>query len=187
MAKIGVLLAEGLEEVECLAVVDMLRRGSQQVEMLSVMGEKTITGSHGIGIVCDGLLEEAKGDWDLLFLPGGIPGVPNLENNPRVREAVKAQAAAGKYVAAICAAPMILGHLGLLDGKAFTCYPGCEKEFDGKNGARWSGAPWEQDGKILTGRGVGVAIDFGLKLLAVLAGEEAAESVKSSIQHPERI
>jgi len=185
MAKVTAFLATGLEEVECLSVVDILRRAGVEVELVSATGERVVTGSHGIAVVTDRLLSEADlAASDVLFLPGGVPGVPNLEKNEGVISALKAQFAAGKRVAAICAAPSILGKLGFFDGHPFTCYPGWEKGIDGVNGARWTGSGVLTEGNVSTGRGLGCAIDFGLELVRVLCGEEKADGIRRGIQHP---
>ncbi len=186
MAKVSALAASGCEEVELLMTVDILRRGGVTVEIVSTTGERVVTCSHKSAIVTDRLLEECDfSDSDVLMLPGGVPGVTNLEGNAAVCEAVKQQLHEGRRVAAICAAPSLLGHLGLLKGKRFTCYPGYEGELETTESTQWTGERTVTDGLITTGRGLGCAMDFGLELLRVLQGEECAEEVKRRIQYPE--
>ena len=185
MARVSAFLAAGLEEVECLTVVDLLRRAGISTELVSCTGERVVTGSHGIAVVTDRLLSEAAlQESEVLFIPGGVPGVPNLKKNEALCAALTAHAATGRRLAAICAGPSVLGDLGLLAGKRFTCYPGWEKDYDGKDGASWTGDICLTDGMVTTGRGMGCAVDFGLELVRVLAGEDAAEKMKKGIQHP---
>ena len=188
MTKVSVLLATGLEEVECLSVVDVLRRGGVEAELVSVTGERVVTGSNKIAVVTDRLIEEADfTQSDVIFLPGGVPGVPNLAQHPLVARVLRQQELAGKRLAAICAAPGILGKMGFFAHTKFTCYPGCQDGIDGVDGALRTGAGVVTEGNITTGRGLGCAIDFGIELLRLLQGEETAESVKRKIQHPETI
>ena len=173
MPRVCALLAPGLEEVECLSVVDILRRGGVETELVSVSGERVVTGSHRIAIVTDRLLEEVDpAGYDLIFLPGGVPGVKTM---------LLEQARAGRRIGAICAAPSILGHYGLLSGKRFTCYPGWQ---EGINDAEWTGEGVVSSGRISTSRGLGFALDFGLELLRLLMGEESFQKVRKGIQHP---
>ena len=175
MAKVFAFFAEGTEEIECLTVVDILRRGSVDVELISITENKTLVGSHKITVVCDKTIEEADFETaDLLFLPGGMPGVTHLEQNQ-------------KLLAAICAAPSIFGHLGFLNGLPFTCFPGFQEGIDGVDGAKWTGAAVENTEQFITGRGMGVAVDFSLALLARLKGKEVAAKIKTGIQHPETL
>ena len=182
MSKVSAFMADGMEEVECLAVVDMLRRGGIEVQTVSVMGRRQVTGSHQIEINADCIFEEADfSDSDVLFLPGGVPGTPNLAAHEGLCGLLKKFAAEGKRLAAICAAPSVLGGLGLLEGKTATCYPGWEDQL---LGASYTRQGVVTDGNNTTGRGVGFAIDLGIELVRLLAGEEKAASLKESIQHP---
>ncbi len=182
MSKASVFMAEGMEEVECLAVVDMLKRGDVETETVSIMDSVMVTGSHGITIKADRLFADGGfADSDLLFLPGGVPGTPNLAAHPGVCDLLKEFAAGGKRLAAICAAPSVLGGLGLLAGKKATCYPGWEKKL---TGAHCVTDGVVTDGLITTGRGVGFAVDMGLELVRLLEGETRFLEVKQSIQHP---
>ena len=182
MSKAGVFLADGMEEVECLAVVDMLRRGGVDTVMISVMGNRLVTGAHGITVLADAVFEEADfSDCDLLFLPGGVPGTPNLASHEGLRRLLREFAAAGKRLAAICAAPSILGGLGLLEGRTATCYPGWEKKL---NGAVHTVQGVVTDGTVTTARSVGFAVDMGIELVRLLEGEETALAVREAILHP---
>ena len=132
MAKVYAFLAEGLEEVECLAVVDVLRRSGVEVTLVSVGETKEIVGSHGIRLTADALFEETNPDQaDILFLPGGMPGTKNLQAHQGLAEAIRKAAKQGRRIAAICAAPSILGTMGLLKGRTATCYPGFEDMLEG--------------------------------------------------------
>lgn len=179
MAKIYVFLADGFEEIEGLTVVDLLRRAGAEVVMTSVGGEKTVCGSHGIAVEADALFEELDfGDADLLVLPGGMPGTKYLGAHEGLTALLKKQHAAGGGIAAICAAPSVLGDLGLLQGKEAVCYPGFEERL---TGARTGMQSVVTDGNITTSRGMGTAIDFGLELTRRLFGEEKAESLAKAI------
>lgn len=181
MAKIYAMIADGSEEVECLAVVDVLKRAKQEVVLTSAEAERTVTGSHGIKIVCDTILQEADlKDADVIFLPGGMPGTNRLAACRPLGEALLSQNAAGKRIAAICAAPSILGGLGLLKGKRATCYPGFEEKLEG---AVYCHEGVVTDGNISTARGLGYALDLGLELCRLLEGSEAAASLKQAIQY----
>ena len=139
MKKVSIFLAEGFEEVEALTPADLLRRAGAEVTLVSIKAEKTVTGSHGISITADRLFEETDyEDADLLVLPGGMPGTLNLKACEPLLALLKEHNAKGKKLAAICAAPTVLGHAGLLNGKNATCYPGCE---DGLTGAICQTAP----------------------------------------------
>lgn len=174
-------LATGLEEVECLGVVDILRRGDIEVKLVSVTGEKLVTGSHHITIQADALIEDVDfTQAELLFLPGGVPGTPNLAACEVLCEQLKSFAAEGKGLAAICAAPSVLGQLGLLKGKQATCYPGWEEQL---TGAAVVGDGVVTDGNVTTARGLGYAIDLGLELVRRLKGAELAQKIKEAIQY----
>lgn len=178
MKKAAVLLANNFEEIEALAVVDLLRRAQIYVDTISVGEDYMVHGSHGINVQTEDLFDEVNFvEFDMLVLPGG-PGVSNLEEHNGVRRVVKDFAESGKYVAAICAAPTILGNMGLLKGKRVTCFPTYETKLPG---AVVSQVPVMADGNIITGRSAGTAIDFALKLIEVLMGEQKAKEIAASI------
>ena len=171
-------LANGVEEVEALFPLDLLRRGGVQVTTLGIGGEEVV-GSHGIHIFADQrdlfFRDPAP---EMVILPGGMPGASNLDVSPVVEQAIRACLSSGGYLAAICAAPLILGKRGLLQGKKATCYPGFEGQLIG---AKVSREKVVRDGKIITAAGVGVAKEFGLELLRTLKGNAAANDVKEKI------
>ena len=182
MSKVYAFLSPGLEEVECLAVADVLRRGGVHVVLVSVNGDPVIAGSHGIRIIPDALFEMCDfSDADCLFLPGGMPGTKNLAKHAGLAALLTLKARAGVRIAAICAAPSVLGGLGLLDAKRATCYPGFEKEL---GSAEYTGEGVVTDGNITTARGLGFALDLGIELVSLLVSPEKAEEVKKAIQHP---
>ena len=182
MSKVLVYIADGMEEVECLSVVDMLRRGGVETQMVSINGKTEVIGAHSIRVGADCLLADSDPDGaDMLFLPGGMPGTKYLRESPEVCDALKAAAAAGKHLAAICAAPSVLGELHLLEGKKATCYPGFE---DRLLGAEYCHDGVVTDGAVTTSRGVGFAVDLGLELVRILQGEEKSAEIRESIQHP---
>lgn len=175
-----VYLADGFEEVEALAPVDILRRCGVEVQTVGVTG-KTVAGAHGIRVEADILPEAVELDAaQMLILPGGMPGTTNLEKDSRVTDAVLAANAQGKYIAAICAAPSVLGHLGLLQGKNATCYPGFEADL---HGAAVLQDGVVLDGNIITAKGAGRASDFGFLLAGILAGGEKALEIRRAMQY----
>lgn len=179
MKKVCVLLAEGFEEIEALTVVDLLRRARIYVDTVAVADEYMVRGSHGIAVQTEDLFTEADfEDTDMIVLPGGMPGTTNLGDHSGVRKLIRDFAEKEKYIAAICAAPTLLGNLGLLKGKRVTCYPSMEKQI---SGAVLTGAPVMVDGNIITGQGVGAAIEFALNLIAVLMGDEKAQEIAEAI------
>lgn len=181
MTEVYAFLAEGMEEVECLAAADVMARAGIKVTLVSITGKKKVKGSHGFKMKADVLLEDADlSRADVLFLPGGMPGTKHLgECKPLCEALVKANEE-GKRLAAICAAPSVLGELGLLKGKKATCYPGWESKL---TGAVLTGAGVVTDGNITTARGLGYALDLGLELVSLLVNETAAQQIKSAIQY----
>lgn len=170
-----ILLADGFEEAEAIVPADMLRRAGVQVALVGVTGPSA-TGGHGITVACDLELAQVKPEeMEMLVLPGGLGGVENIGASPAAMDLIREAAASGRYLAAICAAPTLLGALGLLDGRRAVCYPGLE----GKLGAAavQKGQSVVEDGRIITGEGPGAAFDFGLKLAEVLKGAGAAKQV----------
>lgn len=179
MKHISVFLADGFEEIEGLTVVDILRRAGVQVSTVSVTGNRMILGAHQIEVKADCLFEEMDfSDVDMLVLPGGMPGTVNLQKHEGLCSLLTVYNNEGKYVAAICAAPSVLGGLGILDGRKACCYPSFE---DKLGAADVVFDPVVVDGHVITSRGMGTAIPFALKLAAVLCGEEKAEEVKIGI------
>lgn len=179
MGKVCVFFATGFEEIEALTVVDILRRAEIDVDMVSVTGEKKVTGSHKITVEMDKLFEEVDfSQTDMLVLPGGMPGTKNLEAFEPLMKHVDAFYTDGKYVAAICAAPSIFGHRGMLKGKEACSNPSFESHLEG---ADVKNAPAVVSGKIITSRGMGTAIPFGLAILGQLKGEEAVSFMKEKL------
>ena len=172
-------LATGFEELEALSPVDVLRRGGLDVKTVSVTGEKTVVGSHGIPVTADLLFSEADYEnCEMIVLPGGLPGATNLGAHEGLCGKIREFFSAGKYTAAICAAPMVFGALGILEGKKATIYPGMEAEL---KGAVPTGELVVTDGTVITGKGPGAALPFALKLLALLADQETADAVGSGM------
>lgn len=179
MKKAYLFLATGFEEVEALTVVDILRRGGVDCQTVSVMGDYDVTSSHAITIRADVLFEEKDlQDADMLIMPGGIPGTPNLKAHAGLEKLICQYAEAGKYLAAVCAAPTIYGEMGLLEGKNATCYPGME---DGLLGANALTDSVVCDGQYITSRGMGTCIDFGLALLEKLTDKATADEIARKI------
>ena len=175
---IYVFLADGFEEIEALFPVDLMRRAGLPVTTVGI-GKKEITGSHGITVsadICDEniTLEQI----DLIFLPGGMPGTKNLNESATVRRAVDAALEQNAYIAAICAAPMILGERGLLNGKRAVCYPSFEKYLLGATASE--DARLVTDGKIITAKGMGVACDLGLEIVKIFCGEKKADELREA-------
>ncbi len=175
-----VFLANGFEETEAVAPIDILRRDGQKVVTVGI-GEEVITSSHGVTVVPDVTEVDItlSDEIDMIVLPGGMPGTLNLEKSRTVQDAIDYCTANGKYIGSICAAPSILGRKGLLNGKKATCFPGFEELLEG---AQFTGAPVEQDGKIVTARGAGVAVEFGLKLVEVLSGKAASDKLREAMR-----
>lgn len=173
-------LANGFEEIEALAPVDLLRRAGVEVKTLGV-GGSVITGSHGIPVTTDLLAQDAPltDALDAVILPGGMPGTKNLEASAAVQAALDYAAAHDKLICAICAAPSVLGHKGLLKGKEAIAFPGFENDL---TSAFISKKAVVTDGKIITAKGAGVAVDFGLAIVAALKGAETAAKIRSAIQ-----
>ena len=179
MKKIAVFFAEGFEEIEALTVVDICRRCGLEVCMVSVTEDRMVKGSHGIVIKTDDVFSHAHfREYDMLVLPGGMPGTKNLEAHEGLMAQVDAFYTEGKYIAAICAAPSILGHRGILKGRSACCYPGFEDHLEGAEVSRSS---VEISGHVITSRGMGTAIDFALAIAGVFCGDERAEEMAGSI------
>jgi 4-methyl-5(b-hydroxyethyl)-thiazole monophosphate biosynthesis len=176
---IYVFLATGFEDIEALAPVDIMRRAGLQVETVSITGEEIVTSAHGVGILADTLIEAVDfEDAELIVLPGGMPGASNLDACEPLLQGIMEHFRAGKPLAAICAAPMVLGHLGILNGRRATCYPGFESEL---KGAQYTAAIVEQDGPFITGRGPAAAMEFGYALAERFVGKEAVQALRNGM------
>ncbi len=174
-----IFLADGFEIIEAMSPLDMLRRAKLETATVGVTG-KRVTASCGVTVEADITIDEFNfSNVDAIVLPGGMPGTTNLEANEKVHSAIDTAVAEDKLVCAICAAPSILGHKGLLNGLEATCYPGFE---DALCGASLSDNYVAVDGKFVTARGAGVSVDFGLEIVKQLSGEAEAQRIKSQIQ-----
>lgn len=175
-----IFLADGFEIIEAMAPLDMLRRAKVNVQTVGVTG-KTVTSSCGAPVTADILPEDVQLNDALqaVVIPGGLPGTLNLEKAECVQNAIDYAAENGKYLCAICAGPSVLGHKHLLEGKSAIAYPGFEKEL---YGAEISKEHVVRDGNVITAKGAGVCVDFGLKIVEALCGKSVSDNVRSSIQ-----
>jgi len=181
--RVIVPLADGFEEIEAATVIDLLRRADIEVVVAS-LGATAVKGAHGLGFAADTTLDAAAAaDYDLVVLPGGEPGATALTSDARVQALVKRQAAAGKRVAAICAAPKALAAAGLLDGKQATSYPGYLDQQPAP-GMRYLAQPVVVDGAVTTSRGPGTAMDFALALIEQLQGRAGRDKVERPLLRP---
>lgn len=179
MKDICVFFATGYEEIEALTVVDILRRGGLPVKMVSITGEEYVTSSHQVTVKMDALFEDIDFDQvEMIVLPGGMPGTKNLEAFEPLMKQVEAFDQAGRPISAICAAPSILGHRGILKGRDACSFPEFESHLEGANVLR---QPAVVSDHITTGRGMGAAIEFGLAILERYQGKEAAEKMAQKI------
>ena len=179
MKKAGIFFADGFEEVEALTVVDLLRRAGIEALCVSVANKTEAVGSHGIKVAMDTAIDGLDFDsLDVIVCPGGMPGTKNLEKCDKLTEKIKEFNAGGKLIAAICAAPMIFGHLGLLKDKKACIYPDMESELIGANVVYDKVAKADN---IITSRGMGTAIPFGLEIIATLIGKSAADDLAKKI------
>lgn len=175
MKKVFVFLAEGFEEIEAVATIDVLRRGELDVTSVSITGKKVVTGAHNIPVSADKLFEDVDfSAGDMLILPGGTTGAINLNAHEGLKKLIMQYNTSGKKLAAICAAPLVLGGLGLLQGKNATCYPGYEPQL---TGAILQPDKVVKDGNIITSKGPGTAVDFGLVIVAELQSQDKADEV----------
>ena len=176
---IYIFLADGFEEIEALTPLDVFRRAGLNTLTVSITDKLTVVGSHNISVLADTTLSDVNlSDADLLLLPGGMPGTTNLGACKPLCDAVTAHATAGKPVAAICAAPSVLGSLGLLQGKEAICYPGFEEAL---TGATISEKKVVRDGNIVTAAGMGVALDFSLECLRLLGHSDVADKIRKGV------
>ena len=181
--RVLVPLAQGCEELEAITIIDLLRRAG--IEVISAgLDAENITASRGVKLIPDTDLESAlKDDYDMIVLPGGLPGADHLGNDDRLKSALKKMANGDKYIAAICAAPKVLANAGLLTGKTATCYPGFLDD-PGLSGITLSDEAVVKDGKVITSRGPGTAMDFALELIEVLSGRATRDTVEAALVRP---
>lgn len=179
---IYIFMADGFEETELTAPADILIRAGHEVKLVSVNGDMTVAGAHGIRYAADLAFDDCDfSDSELLILPGGMPGTANLQEHEGLKKLLTETHAAGGRIAAICAAPSVLGAYGICEGKSVTCYPGFEDKLTGA--AKAGGFKVVTDGNITTSKGPGTALDFGLELVKVLDGEALADGIRSDIQY----
>lgn len=175
-----VFLANGFEEIEALTPIDVLRRAQIEVESIGITGKKVI-GAHNICVEADKDIDSFKeNELEAIILPGGLKGTQNLDSSEFVKATVSNAFNAGKLVCAICAAPMILGKMGILQNKKATCYPGFEEYFIN---AEYTKADVIKDGNVITSNGMGSALEFAFEIVASLKGREIAEKIKKEIQY----
>ena len=177
--QVYLFLADGFEEIEAIAPIDILRRANINIQTVSISGTKEVTGTHGIIIQADLLFTEVDFSLsDMLILPGGMPGTKNLDAHQALKEILTAQYEKRGKIAAICAAPSILGKMGFLNGKEAICYPGFEEAL---SGAVISKSLVVKSDNIITAKGAGVAVEFALKIVEELKGKSASEKIASAI------
>lgn len=171
--------AAGTEELEALGTADIIRRAGLDLQIVSITGERIVTGAHGIRVQCDALLQDVDFfDADMLVLPGGMPGATNFADCADLCERLRDHVYLGRPVGAICAAPLVLGRLGLLDGKRATCYPGFEGEL---MGATCTGALAEVDGNFVTGKGPAAVFEFGYAIVELLKDKATADALRQGM------
>lgn len=171
--KIAVHLADGFEEIEAVSIIDVLRRADLDVLVVSVTGKTEVLGSHQIAVMANVLFEKVNYDEIyMIVLPGGMPGAANLDAHSGLKSQIRKFVTENKQLAAICAAPLVFGNLGILEGKQAVCYPGFEKYL---NGAEVLQVPVVESGNFITGRGPGLAIQFALKIVEKAVSTEKAE------------
>lgn len=187
MKGVYIFLAEGFEDIEALACCDALRRGGVKVQLVSVTGELAVRSSHGVSVQADMLLEDCDnscediGEQDVMIFPGGMPGSKTLASNEKLMLWMKEHYAKGGAVAAICAAPgLVLSQLDELKGHCLTCFEGFQHSFVEK-GAEYLPQPAVRSGRIVSGRSAAYAVDFGLEVLGMIAGEQKAEQVRKAM------
>lgn len=183
MPSVLVPLAQGCEELEAVTIIDLLVRAG--IEVVSAgLEEGPVTASRGVVLLPQLTLDEAlRREYDMVVLPGGMPGAANLDSDPRLHELLRKMAENGKYTAAICAAPRVLAHAGLLSGKKATSYPGHLDKMNLPDVA-YLEDPVVQDGKVITSRGPGTAMDFALALIERLVGRDKREEVEAALLRP---
>ena len=178
-SKVLIPMADGFEEVEAVTIVDLLRRGGIDVVTASVGASKMVTGAHGVPVGADKMIADVKDEsFTAVILPGGMPGTTNLAESDVLGGILKSHEQNGAVVAAICAAPTVLAKHGILQGKNATCYPGFE---DKVTGATMKDQAVVEDGKIVTSKGPGTAIEFSLKMIEKLEGPQKSQEVRQGI------
>ncbi len=178
---IYVFLANGFEEIEALAPVDILRRAGLEVRTVAIGPDNKVVGAHGIPVIADiNECELCTTKPEAIILPGGMPGASNLDESATVSVSIQNALGCGGLVCAICAAPFILGKLGLLEGKRATCFPGFENYLEG---AIVTDEKVVRDGQFITAKGMGCANDFGLAIVETLLGKEKADEIAESVFH----
>ena len=179
MKTILVFLADGFEEIEAITPIDVLRRAGLNVQTVSVMDKQTVSGAHGIPVVADKMFADIHlEDAEMLLLPGGLPGATNLDAHQGLSNMIMAFASEEKPLSAICAAPLVFGNRGLLQGKKATCYPGFESYL---TGAEYTAALVETDGNFITAKGPGAAMDFAFAIVEKYCGVEKVNELKSGM------
>lgn len=172
-------LAEGFEEIEAITPIDILRRAGIEIKAVTINGNREVKGRSGIGVIADITIDEVQTDkMEMVILPGGMPGTKNLDQDEQVQNIIQYAVDNDRWIAAICAAPTILGKAGYLKEKDAVCYPGCEEDL---KGAVIGDKPVVRCGKIITSKGAGTAIDFSLELVSALRSEALAAKVGKEI------
>lgn len=175
-----IFLADGFEETEAISVYDILKRANISVELVSISSDKTVKGAHGLVVIADTILTEVEHLLvDAIVLPGGMPGTKNLNGSDMLKGLINNHYQADRVVAAICAAPMILGQMGILNDREATCYPGFEPHLEGAVLVKDRGSV--VSGKIVTSRSLSSAVNFGLTLVEILSGAEARKDIEKAI------
>ena len=179
MKTIFVFLAEGFEEIEALTPVDILRRAGLPVQTVSIMDEQVVTGAHGVPVLADKMFAEIHPEnAEMILLPGGLPGATNLDAHEGLGQMIMDFAKEEKPLAAICAAPLVFGNRGLLEGKKATCYPGFETYLQG---AEYTAALVEKDGNFITGKGPGAALEFAFAIVEKYCGLDMVQQLKQGM------
>jgi 4-methyl-5(b-hydroxyethyl)-thiazole monophosphate biosynthesis len=177
--KIAVHLADGFEEIEAVSIIDVLRRADLDVLVVSITGKPEVTGAHQIKVIADVLFEQVNYDEiTMIVLPGGMPGATNLDAHAGLKMQIQDFNTSNKPLAAICAAPLVYGNLGILEGKQAVCYPGFEKYL---KGAEVLSISVVESGNVITGRGVGAALEFALKIVEKMVSADKSEQLKTQL------
>lgn len=178
--KCAIFLADGFETCEGLITIDMLRRGGVEIDMISMNGTLAVTTSQNVILQAEKLYKDVNLDeYDVLILPGGKVGTVNLESSDSLKQAIRKHYEEGKLTCAICAAPSIFGHLGMLKGKKYTCFP----DFDGDYGGEYQMELAVSDGNLVSGRGMGATIEFAREILKKIVDEETLQKVEKGMQY----